>query len=223
MLLFRGYQADRGNSMEKIICGLCSAEVELKFLSSHLLIQHGWKMVPRSVKPVVQAPSVAPEACVCPICHIPLKDAKRLKKHLSNVHQKAASSVPASHYPAKKPTISTISYQWALTQKVDKKYSGVVDKFVAEKTLLEIGKEIMLIVNGYDAADASRKSLMSGRLILLAHARKRIEAKNKASKNKKTPGKRRKTGSSGSGDIMNQYIGGRRIVVSGGLPSLGKR
>lgn len=81
----------------------------------------------------------------------------------------------------------------------------------------------MTIVNGYDAADTSRQSLMSGRLILLAHAKKRIAAKSKSSKKKKVTAKGKKTRNASSRDIMDQYIGGRRIVVSGGLPSLGKR
>ncbi|MGL4757329.1 MAG: hypothetical protein ACRCXB_33670 [Aeromonadaceae bacterium] len=92
-----------------------------------------------------------------------------------------------------------------------------------KKTLSEIEKEIVTIVNGYDAADTSRQSLMSGRLILLSHAKKRLAAKRKSSKNKKVTTEGEKNKSAKSRDIMDQYIGGRRIVVSGGLPSLGKR
>ncbi|EOG6954354.1 hypothetical protein ACLH32_000884 [Yersinia ruckeri] len=206
--------------MEKIVCGLCNAEVGLNMLSNHLLSKHGWKMVSKAT---VEAPSVTPEVCKCPICNVSLKDARRLKKHLDKAHAKAGISSQPLHHTAKKQSVSTISYHWALTKKLDKKYTSVVDKFVAEKTLLEIEKEITLIVNSYDAADLSRQSLMSGRLIILSHAKKRIEAKNKASKNKKVPAKRSKKGPVRSGDIMDQYIGGRRIVVSGGLPSLGKR
>ncbi|WP_145607940.1 hypothetical protein [Yersinia rochesterensis] len=206
--------------MEKIVCGLCNAEIGVNMLSNHLLSKHGWKMAPKSA---MEVPTALPEACKCPICNVSLKDSGRLKKHLDKAHAKAGISSQSLSQSAKKQSISTISYSWALTQKLDKKYTGVVDKFVAEKTLLEIEKEITLIVNGYDAADFSRQSLMSGRLIILSHAKKRIEAKNKSSKNKKSPAKRSKTGRVHSGDIMDQYIGGKRIVISGGLPSLGKR
>lgn len=206
--------------MEKIVCGLCNAEIRLNILSRHLLSKHGWKMVP---KPIVEAPTVSPETCKCPICNVSLKDAARLKKHLDKTHAKAGILSQSFSKPAKKQSIPTISYHWGFTQKLDEKYTSVVDKFVAEKTLLEIEKEITLIINGYDAADLSRQSLMSGRLIILSHAKKRIEAKNKSSKKNKKSTKRSKIGRVNSRDIMDQYIGGRKIVVSGGLPSLGKR
>ncbi|KEY59851.1 hypothetical protein [Serratia sp. DD3] len=209
--------------MEKIICGLCNTAVELTVLSSHLLANHGWKMAAHLAKPLVEASLVDPQSCKCPVCNVSLKDAKRLEKHVSKVHPEGRSTFSISSSPSKKNCITAISYQWAITQQLDKKYSAVIEKFVAEKTLSEIEKEIVTIVNGYDAADDSRQSLMSGRLILLAHAKKRIAAKSKSSKNKKVTAKGKKTKSVKSRDIMDQYIGGRRIVVSGGLPSLGKR
>lgn len=209
--------------MDKIICALCNTAVEMTVLSNHLLINHGWKMAPNLAKPVAEAKLIAPQTCKCPVCSISLKDAKRLEKHLNKAHSEKQKASAISSSPSKKSSITTISYQWAITQQLDKKYSGVVEKFVAEKTLSEIEKEIVSIVNGYDAADDSRQSLMSGRLILLSHAKKRIAAKNKTKKNKKVTNKGKKPSSVRSGDIMDQYIGGRRIVVSGGLPSLGKR
>lgn len=209
--------------MGKIICGLCNTAVELTVLSSHLLTNHGWKMAPHIAKSVLEATQVVPQSCKCPTCNVSLKDAKRLEKHIKKAHPVVRGTSPINSGPSKKNGITTISYQWAITQQLDKKYSAVVEKFVAEKTLSEIEKEIVSIVNGYDAADASRQSLMSGRLILLSHAKKRIAAKNKSSKNKKVTAKDKKAKSAKSRDIMDQYIGGRRIVVSGGLPSLGKR
>ncbi|MBG6027603.1 hypothetical protein I5F10_09670 [Proteus mirabilis] len=174
-------------------------------------------------KPVAEAPLIARQTCKCPVCNVSLKDAKRLEKHRNKAHSERRSSSYISSNPSKKNSVTTVSYQWAITQLLDKKYSAVVEKFVAEKTLSEIEKEIMTIVNGYDAADTSRQSLMSGRLILLAHAKKRLAVKSKSSKNKKVTAKGKKNKSAKSRDIMDQYIGGRRIVVSGGLPSLGKR
>lgn len=209
--------------MDKIICALCNTPVELTVLSSHLLTNHGWKMAPHLAKPVAEAPLIARQTCKCPICKVSLKDAKRLEKHINKAHSERLSSSPLSSRPSKKNSITTISYQWAIAQQLDKKYSAVVEKFVAEKKLSDIEKEIVTIVNGYDAADTSRQSLMSGRLILLAHAKKRLAAKSKSSKNKKVTAKGKKTRNASSRDIMDQYIGGRRIVVSGGLPSLGKR
>jgi len=209
--------------MEKIICALCNTAVEVTVLSSHLLTNHGWKMAPHLAKPVAEAPLIARQTCKCPVCNVSFKDAKRLEKHINKAHSERPSSSPISSNPSKKNSVTTISYQWAITQPLDKKYSAVVEKFVAEKTLSEIEKEIMTIVNGYDAADTSRQNLMSGRLILLAHAKKRLAAKSKSSKNKKVTAKGKKTKGAKSRDIMDQYIGGRRIVVSGGLPSLGKR
>jgi len=209
--------------MDKIICALCNTAVEMTVLSNHLLINHGWKMAPNLAKPVAEAKLIAPETCKCPVCNISLKDAKRLEKHLNKAHSEKRKASAISSSPSKKSSITTISYRWAITRQLDKKYSGVVEKFVAEKTLSEIEKEIVSIVNGYDAADASRQNLMSGRLILLSHAKKRIAAKNKTKKNKKVMNKGKKPSSARSADIMDQYIGGRRIVVSGGLPSLGKR
>lgn len=209
--------------MDKIICALCNTAVEVTVLSSHLLTNHGWKMTPHLAKPVADATLVAPQTCKCPVCNVSLKDAKRLEKHISKAHSEGRNASPISSSPPKKNGITTISYQWAITQQLEKKHHAVVERFVAEKTLSEIEKEIVHIVNGYDAADASRQSLMSGRLILLAHAKKRLAAKSKSSKNKKVTAKGKKTRSASSRDIMDQYIGGRRIVVSGGLPSLGKR
>lgn len=209
--------------MDKIICALCNTAVEVTVLSSHLLTNHGWKMTPNLAKPLTEAKLNAPQTCKCPVCNISLKDEKRLEKHLNKAHSEKRKTSPISSSPSKKNSITTISYQWAITQQLDKKYSAVVEKFVAEKTLSEIEKEIVTIVNGYDAADASRQSLMSGRLILLSHAKKRIAAKNKTKRNKKVTAKGKKPSGARSGDIMDQYIGGRRIVVSGGLPSLGKR
>lgn len=209
--------------MGKIICGLCNTAIELTVLSSHLLTNHGWKMAPHLAKPVAETPLIARQTCKCPVCNVSLKDAKRLEKHIDKAHSERRSSSSISSNTSKKNIITTISYQWAITQPLDKKYSAVVEKFVAEKTLSEIEKEIVTIVNGYDAADISRQSLMSGRLILLAYAKKRLVAKSKSSKNKKVTANGQKNKNAKSRDIMDQYIGGRRIVVSGGLPSLGKR
>lgn len=161
-------------------------------LSSHLLTNHGWKMVPHLAKPVAEAPLIARQSCKCPVCNVSLKDAKRLEKHINKAHPERPSSSHISSNPSKKNSVTTISYQWAITQPLDKKYSAVVEKFVTEKTLSEIEKEIVTIVNGYDAADTSRQSLMSGRLILLAHAKKRLAAKSKSSKNKKVAAKGKK-------------------------------
>lgn len=209
--------------MGKIICGLCNTAIELTVLSSHLLTNHGWKMAPHLAKPVAETPLIARQTCKCPVCNVSLKDAKRLEKHIDKAHSERRSSSSISSNTSKKNIITTISYQWTITQPLDKKYSAVVEKFVAEKTLSEIEKEIVTIVNGYDAADISRQSLMSGRLILLAYAKKRLVAKSKSSKNKKVTANGKKNKNAKSRDIMDQYIGGRRIVVSGGLPSLGKR
>lgn len=209
--------------MEKIICGLCNREIALTVLPSHLLIQHGWKMAAHEAKPVADAVADIQRPCKCPMCNASLKDAKRLQKHINKLHAGADRASVVKHAPAKKQSISTVSYTWALAQPLDKKHAGVVDKFVTEKTVLELEKEITAIVNSYDAADTARQSLLSGRLVLLSHAMKRVLAKNKAKKKKKVITKNKKTGRTTSGDIMDQYIGGRRIVVSGGLPSLGKR
>lgn len=209
--------------MDKIICALCNTAVEVTVLSSHLLTNHGWKMTPNLAKPLTEAKLSAHQTCKCPVCNISIKDAKRLEKHISKAHPGGRNVSPISSSPPKKNSITTISYRWAITQQLEKKHHAVVERFVAEKTLSEIEKEIVNIVNGYDAADASRQSLMSGRLILLAHAKKRLAAKIKSRKNRKVTAKSKKTRSASSRDIMDQYIGGRRIVVSGGLPSLGKR
>ena len=46
----------REENLEKIICALCNTAVEVTVLSSHLLTNHGWKMVPHLAKPVAEAP-----------------------------------------------------------------------------------------------------------------------------------------------------------------------
>ncbi|MFJ5367382.1 hypothetical protein ACIPR9_20110 [Pectobacterium punjabense] len=198
--------------MKKIICALCNKPFNKNSLVSHLISIHKWTLFDDTVasKPEKNSPK-------CPICQVFLRNNHKLKAHILKIHSSINSTATPKKYEDSK-ILPTISYNWALQQKLDSKYNSLMKEFINNTSLSTIEKKIKSIINDYPIADPSKRKSMSHRLIILSHAKMKIERQGKPTKNHEHNKEKKR-----SFDIMDQYIGGKKVVISGGLPSLGKR
>lgn len=198
--------------MKKIICALCNKPFNKNDLISHLVSIHKWTIFDDTTTSKTEKKTKR-----CPICQIILRDDNKLKTHIIKVHSSIDSTAtPKKHEDSK--LLPTISYNWALQQKLDSKHDYLMKEFINNTSLSTIEKKIKSIIHDYPIAEPSKRKSMSHRLIILSHAKMKIERQGKHTKNHVNSKEKKR-----SVDIMDQYIGGKKVVVSGGLPSLGKR
>jgi len=92
----------------------------------------------------------------------------------------------------------------------------LIDELVSTKGLDYLKKEEVRLHNLLSHPEkTSERCLVAQRYELIVIARAKAERQQKKSKRdkQKRPG----------GDLMDQYVSGKKVVLSGGLPSLGKR
>ena len=188
--------------MEKMKCGICSSIVSKNNLWTHLIRVHKWTLVKKTTPKDVQT-TTQPVVRELKAKSSPPVDQKQIKNLLT----------------------------WALKEPIGKQYTKLYQGFLSKPSSYLSEEQNHLVFKIVSNISPDSQSLAKNRLVLVAKALKTVQkreskkVKDKARAKAVADSNRQlhvKNGG-GSTDIMDQYRGGARLVISGGLPSLGRK
>ncbi|MFB2727418.1 hypothetical protein ACE02H_08105 [Shewanella mangrovisoli] len=192
--------------MEKLKCAICNEVIGKKNLWKHLVNVHRWSVVvPPSTTLNTQSPTFSSNGTV------------------------ANSVKPQKKTPSKtSPDDNLIA--WAKKQPVQSQHSKLYQELLKKPLSYLVDEQVRLTTIIKTKKTEVEKELQLKRLVLISRAlenlQKQLQKKQKAKlRAKAVADLNRQLGVksySSSSDLMDQYRGGKRLVCSGGLPSLGK-
>lgn len=190
--------------MEKLKCAICNEVIGKKNLWKHLVNVHRWSVVvPPSATLNTQSLTFSSNGTV------------------------ANSVKPQKKTPSKtSPDDNLIA--WAKKQPVQSQYSKLYQELLKKPLSYLVDEQVRLTTIIKTKKTEVEKELQLKRLVLISRAlenlQKQLQKKQKAKlRAKAVADLNRQLGvKSYSSDLMDQYRGGKRLVCSGGLPSLGK-
>jgi len=192
--------------VEKLKCAICNEVIGKKNLWKHLVNVHRWSVVvPPSTTLNTQSPTFSSNGTV------------------------ANSVKPQKKTPSKtSPDDNLIA--WAKKQPVQSQHSKLYQELLKKPLSYLVDEQVRLTTIIKTKKTEVEKELQLKRLVLISRAlenlQKQLQKKQKAKlRAKAVADLNRQLGVksySSSSDLMDQYRGGKRLVCSGGLPSLGK-
>lgn len=191
--------------MEKLKCAICNEVIGKKNLWKHLVNVHRWSVVVPPTTLNTEPPTISSNGTV------------------------ANSVKPQKKTPSKTPPDDNL-IAWAKKQPVQSQHSKLYQELLKKPLSYLVDEQVRLTTIIKTKKTEVEKELQLKRLVLISraleHLQKQLQKKQKAKlRAKALADLNRQLGVksySSSSDLMDQYRGGKRLVCSGGLPSLGK-